>query len=279
MLTFAPLSSPFGLCSRPAIAALADRASNRMAEHLVLLLPLLLLPMAAPADVQRLAFIYVMLVATDVGLLALATGSLNPRERTVTAIAGAGAWLGAAPLLGAGTMLTFGLFVLVRCVEHGLPPRLWLLRLGLTALATALVIDLALVAMAMERSIVWLALGAAVGLATATAWRLRDPEPDDDLRSLPAPALTEPARAPIEAIWVSAIVLILALYGALLAHEPMLTAAASSGGFLSVPFLALALLRLALMTLDRPQHRGPDLLALLLLAAWALIASTTLGHA
>jgi hypothetical protein len=61
-----------------------------------------------------------------------------------------------------------------------------------------------------------------------------------------------------ECLLVTALILVLALYGALLAHEPALRPLATAGGYLTVPLLAAAVLRLALLGLDRPRRTGAD---------------------
>jgi len=78
-------------------------------------------------------------------------------------------------------------------------------------------------------------------------------------------------RSRLELAFASFLALALALYGALLTHEPALRQLADVGGYLTVPILALALLRLTFVALDRGQGRpGPDILSVLLLALWAL---------
>ena len=54
--------------------------------------------------------------------------------------------------------------------------------------------------------------------------------------------------------------------------KAMGTVAAAAGGYLTVPLLALALLRLALVALEPAPRPGIDPLAVLLLGAWALAA-------
>lgn len=248
---------------------------ERIREHLLVLAPLCLVPNAGtPADILVLALVFASLVGAD---SALASASPLARQWTLGTMLGAAFWLAAAPVLGIGAMITFGLFLVVRCVDRHVRATSWPARLGLGALATALVVDLSLVTLALERSIVWLALGAAIGAAVAAARMLgpRDAGPSA-LTDQHAATIDHP-RALVEAALVTALVLVLALYAALLAHEPALVTPAIAGGFLTLPLVVLAVLRLAFLALSSERQRGVDPLAACLLGSWALAAATFFG--
>ena len=236
-------------------------------ERLVLFLPLLLLPtVGAARDLVLLATVFLLVTVIEAGLQPAAA---RPNDKTGLAV-GALAWLVAGLVLGTGTALTLALFVLLRAIETRAPEALWPIRLGLAALVTALLLDLALVALALERSSVWLALAAAIGAASAAARCL------DNLAGEPAAALPEASAAGprvwLETALIAAGCLVLALYATLLAHEPALAQLAEKGRFLALPFLAAALGRLCWCGLENRGPRRADPLAVLLLAAWALTA-------
>jgi hypothetical protein len=168
----------------------------------------------------------------------------------------------------------------VRCIERQVPETNWPARLGLGALATALIVDLSLVTLALERSVVWLALGAAIGTAFAANRMLLTPGNALQGATVNFDAATaDRRRVWLEAVLMTALVLVLAFYGALLASEPALVAPAVAGGYLTVPIIALAVLRLAMLALTGGRRRGVDPLAALLLAGWALTAANLFGHA
>jgi hypothetical protein len=251
---------------------------ERLWEHLVVLGPLCLVPLAgSPADSLLLTLVFALLVGADI---ALASASLLARQWTLAAMLGAALWLATAPVLGTGAMVTFGLFLVVRCIERQVPETNWPARLGLGALATALIVDLSLVTLALERSVVWLALGAAIGTAFAANRMLLTPGNALQGATVNFDAATADRRHVwLEAVLMTALVLVLAFYGALLASEPALVAPAVAGGYLTVPIIALAVLRLAMLTLTGGRRRGVDPLAALLLAGWALTAANLFGHA
>lgn len=250
-------------------AGLALWRHARPLERLALFLPVLVLPsVGTAADLATLAALYLL-----VGLVDAGAGH--------AARAGHGDHLGLAllvpPLLvlglasGGGAALALGLLAAARHLED--KGQGWR-RLVLAGIAGALALDLALVSLAIERGFCWLALGAAIGTARA-AWRaLGDPPPADAV----PPAMTGPISPALalEALLAMALLMILAFYGALLAHEPALRGLAVAGGYLTVPPLALALSRMALLGLDRPRPKGVDPLAVAFLAAWALAATLLL---
>jgi len=264
MLSSPSLSHPpLGRLSRLLPAAAAERATtllpvalDRLArgrqERFVLFLPMLILPTVAGAhDLLLLTTLFLLLTVIETAL-----EPAQQHDKSGLAL-GAIAWLVAGLVLGTGAALTVVLFVLARLIEQRLPEALWPMRLGLAGLAAALLVDLALIALALERSSVWLALAAAIGTATAAARRL------DEFAAEP--------RALLEAALIAAGCLVLALYAALLAHEPALGQSAGTGRFLALPLLAAAVARLGWLGLQTTGRRGPDPLAMLLLAAWALV--------
>lgn len=225
------------------------RSPALVPERLVLFLPALLLPAVGTAgDFSLLALLCLCVVTAD---MALAAGG-----QRALAVATA-AWLGAGLLLGIGTAVTFALWFLVRGLEGqrtGWPA------LALAALGAALLVDLAMVGLALERSGLWLALGAMAGLAGAAKRGLAETSAESAGRrssghDLAAHERVARERGGLETLFVTALVLGLALYGALLAHDAALRPLAAAGGYLTVPLLALAILRLAMSALARPQSR------------------------
>ncbi len=255
----------------PALPRLVARLPDRALEHLVLFGPPLLLPLAGTAaDWLRLGLVYAILVALEG---ALAGGRARLPRRSATLVLGSGLTLAVVLLLGSGPLLALALIIALRCLEQRTPPTAWPYRLALAALATAVVVDLAVIVLALERSFAWLALGAAIGAGLA-ANRLRR-----RVEGEPAPAGRRGrSLAALEAALIGALVAILALYAALLAGEPAFIAAAAGGGYLTLPLLAMALLRLACVALDGSPRPGVDPWAVLLLAAWATAALQLLGQ-
>jgi hypothetical protein len=246
------------------LPAVLDWLARGRADRLVLFLPVLLLPAAATAqDLWLSATLFLLVAAIEAGL-----APARPNDKSGLAV-GALAWLVGGLVLGTGSAMALALFVLVRSIEARVPEALWPIRLGLAALATALLADLALIALALERSSVWLALAAAIGIAIAAARELADRSPAPD--TLPAGS-----NVYLEATLITAACFVLALYSALLAHEPALARLEGGTRFLALPFLAAALAQLIRLGLGPAGHERRDPLALLLLAAWAL-ASLVLG--
>ena len=238
---------------------LLDWLGRGRQERLVLFLPMLTLPTVAGwRDLLLLGALLLLVTAIERAL-----EPPRPSDRTGLAIAGL-AWLLAGLVFGTGAALTLALFALARSIEQRLPEALWPIRLGLTGLAAALLVDLALIALALERSSLWLALAATIGTATAAARHLDD-------------HAAEP-RIYLEAALIAAGCLVLALYAALLAHEPALDQLADAGRFLALPLLAAAVVRLGWLALEPGRRRRADPLAIGLLAAWAL-AGLALGGA
>ena len=134
-------------------------------------------------------------------------------------------------------------------------------------------LDLALVALGLQRSSLWLALGAAVGMALATRQALAETDAKARGDKADRSSQRRPTRSLLELAFACLLALVLALYGALLAHEPALRQLAAEGGYLTVPFLALALLRLGYTALDHGRRPGLDRLGILLLVLWALSAT------
>jgi hypothetical protein len=257
------------------IERLADRAGGR----LVLFLPMLILPtVGAASDLLRLAALFLVVTSLEAALWPVRGRLAAPLGLALGALA----WLAAALVLGrgpgSGAALTLALFVLVRSIECRVPEALWPIGLALAALATALLLDLALVGLGLERSSIWLALAAAIGTALAAARHL------DGLRAEPrAPRLDAIApvarrRALLETALIGASILVLALYAALLSHEPALRQFGHGGQFLALPLAAAALVRLVWLALGPARLPAADPLAILLLASWAL-AGLVLGGA
>ena len=280
MSTSAAFASSFARREPRSTALATALPAERVWEHLVVLAPLCLVPVAwTPIDILALTLVFALLMGADAALAALGSAGLAARQWHSAALLGAGLWLATAPVLGTGAMVTFGLFLVVRCLDLQVPAAAWPIRLGLAALATALVIDLSLVTLAVERSIVWLALAAAIGTAQAAARMLAPDDSSQRALAYAEAAAADRRRVRVEAVLATALVLVIALYGALLAHEPSLVAPAIAGGYLTVPLVALAALRLALLGLSTERRRGVDLVACALLASWALAAASVFSQA
>ena len=259
------------------IERLADRTSGR----LVLFLPLLILPtVGAASDLLLLGALFLVVASIEAVLW-------PARDRAVDRIglaSGALAWLVAGLVLvlgfglGAGAALALALFVLVRSIESRVPEALWPIGLAINALATALLLDLALVGLGLERSSIWLALAAAIGAALAAARHLDGLRAEPRAPTLDAVAAIARRRALLETVSVGAAILVLALYAALLAHEPALRQLEQSRQFLALPLAAAALVRLVWLALGPARLPAADPLAILLLASWAL-AGLVLGGA
>ena len=173
-------------------------------------------------------------------------------------------------------MLILGLYLATCCVRRQAGPTRWPLQLLAAALGTAVAVDLSLVTLGLERDSVWLGLGAAIGTACAAARLLAGARDGGSRGGDREGASRQRLEALLEMVLVMATVLVLGLYGTLLAHEPALRVSATTGGYLGVPLLALALLRLALVALATGPRRGLDPLGALLLGGWALVTATLL---
>lgn len=248
--------------------ALARAAGGRALERLLIFVPALILPTVGTLpDLALLALIYATLLAHDAARY-LPAGT--DRRQAACLLAGTAIPLVTAVLLAPGIALPLALLAAICRLEDRFPlPQ----RLLLGALGGALVVDLALVAAGMERGGLWLTLGAAIALAFAAG---------RELAALPRTAEPAPAkrmagvdrRLPaLEVVLVTALILVLAFYGALLAGEPMLRALAGSGGHLTIPLLAAAVWCLTDRALARPLAAGRDPLAVGLVALWALAAT------
>jgi hypothetical protein len=256
-----------GLWARRAGSLVAQRS-----EHLVVFLPVPILPMVGSLpDLLVLAVLYLVAGVLE----AVHRPEAQPLDHRQGLAVAAAAWLVAGFVLGAAAALTLALFSLVRLVENRAPASNWPLRAALSALACVVLVDLALVTLGLERSSLWLALAAAMGLAAAAGRRLGDLGPAPGIAGLEAAAAIATKRARLETLLLAAAVLILALYGALLAHEPALGQLAGTGRFLALPLLAAALGRLVWLTLET-RFTGIDPAAAVLLAAW-FTASLALG--
>jgi hypothetical protein len=256
-----------------------ERLADRTGERLVLFLPMLILPTVGAASDLLLLGILFLVVASLEAVLCPA------RDRAAARIGlalGALAWLAASLALGrglgTGAALALALFVLVRSIESRVPETLWPIGLALAALATALLLDLALVGLGLERSSIWLALAAAIGAALAAARRLDGLRAEPRASTLDAVAAIARRRALLETVSIGASILVLALYAALLSHEPALRQFDHRGQFLALPLAAAALARLVWLALGPARLPAADPLAILLMASWAL-AGLVLGGA
>lgn len=260
-----------------ALPRVIERLALRPSERLVLFLPMLILPtVGAASDLLMLSTLFLVVASIEA---ALCPAHGRAAERIGLAL-GALAWLvaGIGLGLGTGTALALALFVLVRSIESRVPDALWPIGLALTALATALLLDLALVALGLERSSIWLALAAAIGTALAAARRLDGLRAEPRAPTLDAVAAIARRRALLETVSVGAAILVLALYAALLAHEPALRQIDQSRQFLALPLAAAALVRLVWLALGPARLPAADPLAIMLMASWAL-AGLALGVA
>ncbi|MEZ5905800.1 MAG: hypothetical protein R3C69_12120 [Geminicoccaceae bacterium] len=253
------------------MAASTADGDARLLERLVLVLPILLLPhVGTPDDILRVGCLVAAVLAIDLGLGFRWHPSRRSAGFTPAALGIAiGAGLGLA--IGPGAAWPLALFAAVAMLEHSArADRDWLVRIALRALAAALLVDLALVALGLERSLDWLALGGGIGLALAAAAQLQvetaaaaTSEPVDDRRQ----GLLESALA-------VGLVVAIGAHAALLAGDPALAPLACAGGYLVLPFFAFGLLRFGWLALAR--RPGIDPLGGALLAGWALAASLLL---
>lgn len=266
---------------------MAPDMRRRAITSLVLFAPVLILPMVGTAgDIARLVWLYVAVLGVET---ALALADQEPAWPTpakaiapdLAAAAGLAvlALLAIAPL-GLGVLLTAMLYAGARVMASAGARVNWVLALLLGAVSTALLLDLALVALGLERSSLWLALGAAVGMALATRHALAHHDATAQGDEARCSSQRRTTRSLLELAFACLLALVLALYGSLLAHEPALRQLATAGGYLTVPFLALALLRFGYTALDHGRRSGdharrpgPDRLGILLLVLWALSAT------
>jgi len=262
-----PLALPAAAATlRHGLAAAAPRAI----ERLLVFAPAMILPtVGTAADLLLLGLVYLVVLLADATLASPSTAAPRAALATLAAIA---APLALALALAPGIALPLALLLLVSLLERRAPATLLLL---LGGLGGAVATDLSLVAVGIERGILWLALGFAAGLAFAAARELAHLP----LTAADAPFPAEPERrvALLEVVLVTALVLVLGLYGALLAGEPLLVPAASQGGQLTVPLLAAAVWRVADRALGHGRAAGPDRLAIGLVALWALAATLLFG--
>jgi len=245
-------------------------AAPRAVERLLVFAPAIILPtVGTAADLLLLALVYLVLLLADATPESPSTAAPRVPLATLAAIAPP---LAVALTMAPGIALPLGLLLLASLLERRAPATLQLL---LGGLGGAVVADLSLVAVGIERDALWLALGFAAGLAFATARELAHLPPAEAAAASPA----EPDRRTslLEVVLVTALVMLLGLYGALLAGEPLLVPAASQGGQLTVPLLAAAVWRVADRALDHGQSAGPDRLAIGLVALWALAATLLFG--
>ncbi|HRY25751.1 MAG: hypothetical protein H6852_14935 [Geminicoccaceae bacterium] len=237
----------------------------RVLERLVLVLPILLLPhVGTPDDILRVGCLVAAVLAIDLGL---DTGW--PATPAALGIA-IGAGLGLA--VGPGAAWPLALFAAVAMLERtARADQDWLARIGLRALAAALLVDLALVVLDLERSLDWLALGAGISLALAAAERLRVEAAAAATRDA---AADDRRLGALETALAVGLVVAIGAHAALLAGDPALAPLARAGGYLVLPFFALGLLRFGWLALAR--REGSDPLGGALLAGWALAASLLL---
>ena len=253
---------------------------QRAMASLAIFAPVLILPMVGVAgDIALVIWLYLAVLGIEAALVLADQKPAAPREAKAIAPeqAAAGciatlALLAIAPL-GLGALLTAMLYAGARAMAGANPRVSWALALLLGAVATALLLDLALVVLGLERSSLWLALGAAVGMALATRQALAEHDATTQGDGTNRSSQQRATRSLLELAFACLLALVLALYGALLAHEPALRPLATDGGYLTVPFLAIALLRLGYTAFDKTRRPRPDPLGILLLVLWALSAS------
>ncbi len=256
----------------PAPAGTLSDGSGRFAERLVLLLPILLLPhVGTPGDLLQIACLLAAVLAIDFGL-----GLELPRAREagnhVPAALGLAIGIGIGLAVGQGALWPLLLYAALTMLERTAEgERGWLARLGLRALAAALLVDLALVALGLERSLDWLALGCGIGLASAATEALKTATSTTGTDGALPEAWPESF---LETALAIGLVVAIGAHAALLAGEPALAPLARSGSFLVLPLFALGLLRLGWLVFER--RHGPDGLAVASLIAWALAASVLL---
>ncbi len=239
-------------------------------ERLVILLPILLLPhIGTLGDILRIACLLVAVLAIDLGLSAGLDHARSARGFTPAAL-GLAIGVGLGLAIGPGPTWPLTLFAAVVMLERtALANHEWLAPIGLRGLAAALLVDLTIVALGLERSIDWLALGGGLGIALAAADALlsaeaaaNDPAPGDRRIGL------------LETTLAIGLVVAIGAHAALLAGEPTLEPLARAGGYLILPLFALALLRFGWLAFER--RTWPDALGGALLIAWALAASLLL---
>ena len=193
------------LGGRPAALAWCRRARQRRARRLRAC-PRSCPWSAPPATSPSLVWLYAAVLGIEAAL-ALAVqepaspasgSSLAPAELAAAACIAALALLAIAPL-GLGALLTLMLYAGARAAAGSDADMSWAMTLVLGAVSTALLLDLALVALGLQRSSLWLALGAAVGMALATRQALAatDAKTRGDVGRSLEPAATDaiPARA------------------------------------------------------------------------------------
>ena len=246
--------------------------SGRFAERLVLFLPILLLPhVGTPADLLQVGCLLAAVLAIDLGL-GLELPRAGRAEGFVPTALGLAIGIGIGFAVGQGALWPLLLYAALAMLERTAEgERGWLARLGLHALAAALLVDLAVVALGLERSLDWLALGGGIGLASAAAEALAATTAGKGMEGV---APNESIESGLETALAIGLVVAIGAHAGLLAGEPALALLARSGSFLVLPFFALGLLRLGWLALDRRQ--GPDGLAVASLIAWALAASLLL---
>lgn len=236
-------------------------------EQLVLFLPMLLLPaVAAARDLVLLIGLFALVVAVE------AASSRSAAPTSGAALGWAVGMLAVAAVglgVGLGAALALALYLSVRTTEAFVPEHLWPVPIGLGALGATLLLDLALVALGLERSSFWLALAAAIGSAAAVARQGCHSPAAAPVARLEAAAGAAARRTWSELVLIGSLCLVLALWAALHAHDPALRQVAGTAPLLALPLLAAALVRLGWQGLRPALRPGTDPLAVLLLAAWA----------
>lgn len=260
--------------------SMSPGARQRALATLVVFAPVLFLPLVGTAgDIALLVWLYCAVLGIEAAVALAGQEPAAPcSAKAIAAGQAAAACIGALALLavaplGLGALLTAMLYAAARATAGACARVSWASALLLGAVATALLLDLALVALGLERSSVWLALGAAVGMGLATRQALAEHDATARGDGTNRSSRRRATRSLLELAFACLLALVLALYGALLAQEPALRQLATAGSYLTVPFLALALLRLAYTALDHAGRPGPDRLGILLLVLWALSAA------
>ena len=253
--------------------------SQRAIAALAVFAPVLILPLVGTVgDIALLVWLYCAAFGVEAALALAAREPRSPRPAEASAPELAAACIAVLALLaiaplGLGALLAGMLYAGVRAIAGASHRGGWALALLLGAVSTALLLDLALVVLGLERSSLWLALGAAVGMALATRQALAEHDATTQGDGTNRSSQQRATRSLLELAFACLLALVLALYGALLAHEPALRPLATDGGYLTVPFLAIALLRLGYTAFDKTRRPRPDPLGILLLVLWALSAS------
>lgn len=257
--------------ARSPVAAFPTGGGARLLERLVLVLPILLLPhVGTPDDILRIGCLVAAVLAIDHGLgTGWHAGSTSGGFTRAALGIAIGAGLGLA--IGPGAAWPLALFAAVVMLERSArADRDWLVRIGLRALAAALLVDLALVAVDLERSLDWLALGGGIGLALAAAARLQV----EAAAAATNEAADDRRLGILETALAVGLVVAIGAHAALLAGDPALAPLARAGGYLVLPFFAFGLLRFGWLALAR--RDGLDPLGGALLIGWALAASLLL---